>query len=377
MNPHRIKPVIVKEFRQIGRDWRTLGVLVFVPAFLLVMFGYALDMDVAHLSTAVYDADRTPASRALVDAFFAGGHGEQFSLAAVAASPGEVDAWLLEGRARVGLVVPEGFAEALRSGRTAAVQVLVDGTNATEGAAAVGFADAVVQQYAAQVGAARAGARAAAVPVDYRPRVWYNPEMKSVYFLLPGLIAFILMMTTVVATSLSVVRERERGSMEQLMVSPLRPAELILGKLVPYGLIALASAVLILAAGLALFAIPMRGSAALLFGVTLVYLFGALGLGLVVSTIARTQETAFFIAVFASFLPTFLLSGFVFPIANMPPVIQAVTYVVPARYFLVMLRDIMLKGAGLDVFWDQLALLSAFTALTLVAGTARLRQIMG
>lgn len=375
MNLRRIKPVVVKEFRQIGRDWRTLGVLVFVPVFMLVMFGYALDMDVTHVPAAVYDGDRSPDSRALIDQFFLGGHGETFRQAYVAATPQEVDRLLVRGAVKVGLVVPAGFGETLRRGGAAPVQVLVDGTNASEAAAVAGYAEAFVQQYAA-LRAAGAGV-SVVLPVDYRPRIWYNPELKSLYFLLPGLVAFILMMTTVISTALSVVRERERGSMEQLMVSPLRPVELILGKLLPYALIAFTSAVLILAAGAGLFAMPMRGSYGLLFLATLLYLFGALGMGLVISTVARTQETAFFIAVFASFLPTFLLSGFVFPIANMPPVIQAVTYIVPARYFLVVLRDIVLKGAGIEAFWEQLVFLTAFMLLMIGLGTARLRRIMG
>lgn len=375
MRLFRIKPVIVKEFRQIGRDRRTLGVLVFIPAFLLVMFGYALDMDVTDLPTAVYDADRSPASRALVEQFFLGDHGEYFQLVRVAQTPGDVDRLLLDGTAKVVLVIPRGFAEVQRAGRTAAVQILVDGVNASEAAAAVGYAEAIVQQYAA--GQGRLPVRVAALPIDYEPRVWFNPELRSVFFLLPGLIAFILMIITVVATSLSVVRERERGSMEQLMVSPLHPIELILGKLLPYALIALVSAALVLVAGAVLFEMPMNGSYTLLLVSTLVYLFGALGLGLVISTIVRTQETAFMIATFATLLPTFILSGFVFPIDNMPVVIQAVTYVVPARYFLVILRDVMLKGVGLEAFWDQFLFLCGFMVLMLLIGTLRLRRIMG
>lgn len=367
-----LRPVIVKEFRQIGRDRRTLGVLVFVPAFLLVMFGYALDMDVTHLPTAVYDADRSPASRALVDAFLQGGHSDFFRFAGHVDAPGDVDRLLLDGTVKVALVVPAGFGAALRAGRAPAVQVLLDGVNASEAAAAAGFAEAVLAQY----GAARA-APGFVAPVDFQPRVWYNPELRSVHFLLPGLVAFILMIITVVATSLSVVRERERGSMEQLMVSPLRPVALILGKLLPYALIALVSAVLVLAAGALLFGLPVRGSYAWLFAATSVYLAGALGLGLVISTIAQTQETAFFIATFATLLPTFILSGFVFPISNMPAPIQAVTYLVPARYYLVILRDLLLKGVGPEAFWDQLALLTAFMLLMLTLGTLRMRKIMG
>lgn len=371
----RIRPVVVKEFRQINRDRRTLAVLVLVPAFLLMMYGYALNLDVAHLPTAVYDADHTPASRHLLDRLFLDGHAEYFVKTHVVDHPAAVDALLLDGRAKVGIVVPAGFGRALAAGRRAEVQVLVDGVNASEAAAAVGFAEMVVQQHGAAV--RPGGAGGAVLPIDYRPRVWYNPELKSVFFLIPGLIAFILMIITVVATSLSVVRERERGSIEQLMVSPLRPVELILGKLMPYALISLVSAALVVAASAALFAMPIRGSYGLLLLATVIFIVGALGMGLVISTVARTQETACFLATMATLLPTFILSGFVFPISNMPAVIQAVTYFIPARYFLIILRGIMLKGVGLAAFWDQLLLLTAFGLLMLAVGTLRMRRLMG
>ena len=375
MKHNRIVPVVVKEFRQIGRDRRTLGVLVLVPAFLLIMYGYALDLDVQRLRTAVFDADGSKASREFVQALGLSGHSEQFDIRFHVDDAGALERLILSDDASIGVVIPAGFASDQAAGRTATIQVLVDGVMASTAATAMSYLDAVVQQYALRA-ASRVHAEAITLPVDYQPRVWYNPELKSNLFLIPGLIAFILMIITVIATSLSIVRERELGSMEQLRVSPLRPAELILGKLIPYALISLLSTVLILVASVLLFDMPIRGSLGHLFLATIIYLFGALGMGLVISTIASSQEVAFLLATVSILLPTFILSGFVFPISNMPLVVQAVTYVVPARYFLVILRDVMLKGVGVEAFGDQLAMLSAFALLMFGVGTMRLRRLM-
>ncbi len=373
MNLARIKPVIVKEFRQIRRDKRTLGILIFVPAFLLVMYGYALDLDVKHVPAIVYDADNSRASRDFLDHFFLGGHSEYFDRVATVNDARTVDEMLADGRVTVALVIPHDFSEKLHAGKQAHVQVLVNGIMASTAATVTGYVDAITQQYSLQ----RIQAGAATRPVAYEPRVWYNSELKSVRFLIPGLVAFLLMIVTVVATTLSVVRERELGSMEQLMVSPLYPGELIVGKLVPYALIMMVATALVLASAYVLFGMPIRGSYFLLFIAALLYLCGALGMGLLISTLVRTQEVAFLLASIISLLPTFILSGFVFPISNMPVVIQAVTYIVPARYFLVVLRGIMLKGVGLESFGDQFLFLAGFAALMLVAGTVRLKKIMG
>ena len=371
----RIRPIIVKEFRQIARDRRTLGVLLLVPAFMLVMFGYALNFDVRHLSLAVCDRDRSPASRAFVENFL---HSEYFDLKRVLSEPREIDALMGEEEVRVALIIPPDFSERLLAGREAGVQVIVDGANASAAATAVGYVSAVVQDYSAKVLVSawrRAGGSDLMTPVDYRPRVWYNPELRSAAFLVPGLIGFILTITTVISTALSVVREKEQGTMEQILVSPVRSSELILGKTLPYALISLVGTVIILLLSYALFGIVVRGSFLLLFLVTFVFLCGGLGLGLLISTIADSQQVAFQMAVLATMLPTFLLSGFVFPIRNMPVPIQAITHVVPARYFLVALRDIILKGVGLSAFYDQVLFLIAYAALTLGLSAIRMRKM--
>ena len=372
----RIKPIAIKEFRQISRDRRTLGVLLFIPAFMLVMFGYALSFDVRRVPLAVCDQDRSRASREFAESFL---HSEYFDLKHRLNDAREIDGLMGGERVRVALVIPPDFSERLLNGREATVQVLVDGANASAAATAVGYIGAMAQYYSSKIAvraSARTGRPGASLPIDYRPRVWYNPELKSAKFLVPGLIGFILMITAVISTALSVVREKEQGTIEQIVVSPIRPVELILGKTIPYILISLVATAIILLVSYLLFDVAIRGSYLLLFGVTLLFLAGALGLGLLISTVADSQQVAFQMALLVTMLPTFLLSGFVFPIRNMPLPVQAITYIVPARYFLVALRGIVLKGVGLSTLYDQALFLLAFATLTLGVSSARLRKIL-
>lgn len=372
----RIRPIAVKEFRQIARDKRTLGVLLLIPAFMLVMFGYALNFDVKHVSLAVYDSEGSRASREFAEGLL---RSEYFDLKVRLNDARRIDSLMGEERVRVALVIPRDFSKRLLAGRDATVQVLVDGANANAAATAVGYVNAMAQDYSAKLSvraSMRAGRSGVPIPIDYRPRVWYNPELKSAKFLVPGLIGFILMITAVISTALSVVREKEQGTIEQIVVSPIRPVELILGKTLPYILISLVATAIILFVSFLLFDVVVRGSSLLLFGVTLLFLAGALGLGLLISTVADSQQVAFQMATLATMLPTFLLSGFVFPIRNMPLPVRAITYIVPAKYFLVALRGIILKGVGLSAFWDQALFLVAFAALTLGLSSARLRRIL-
>jgi ABC-2 type transport system permease protein len=374
--PLNILPIVRKEFRQIRRDKRILGVLLFIPALMLVTFGYALTFDVKHTSMAIFDQDRTKTSREFAQLFFIS---EYFDRVWNLSSEHEIDRLLDGEHSRVVVIIPKGFSESLVMGRGAAVQVLVDGANSNAAATVLGYVGTIIQQYSLHVIASasmRVGGRTMSLPIDYQPRVWYNPELESAKFLVPGLIAFILMVTAVISTAMAVVREREHGTMEQIMVSPVRPIELILGKTIPYTIISFIATVAILTAGYFLFGVTIKGSLLLLFVVTLVFLVGALGLGLLISTLVETQQLAFMIAVILSMLPTFILSGFVFPIRNMPPVIQAITYIIPARYFLVALRAIILKGAGLSAFWDQLLLLTIYAVAMLSVSSLRLRRIL-
>ena len=367
-----LRPVIKKEFLQIRRDSRSLMFLIFLPAFMLVMFGFALNFDVKHIPLAVVDEDGSRASRDLVDKFRTT---EYFDLKAVLPRTAAVDPLMAREDIRAALVIPVKFADDLLAGRSPSVQVLVDGSNAMSGTTAAGYVGAILQSYSQRItleALARRGLTDVALPLATEVRVWYNPELRSAMFLIPGLMAFILMVIVTVSTAFSVVREKERGTMDQLRVSSLRPFELILGKIIPYVAISIGSAHLVLLLGWLLFGVGIQGNYPLLLLAMVLFVTGALGQGLLISTITRTQQVAFLIALLTTMLPTFILSGFVFPIRNMPPVVQAITYFVPGRYFLAALRAIILKGVGLGAVWDQLLLLAGFAVLSLGASAVRL-----
>ena len=354
-----------KEMRQIVRDRRTLLIQAFVPAFFLVVFGYALNFDIRHIALAVEDRDGTSESRALVSAFVNSGY---FDLVAAVYSPHEAERLLDDNTARAVLVIPEGFGRLLANRDTSPVQVIVNGDNATTATTVIGHATAILQA---------ASLEAAAVvrpPIAVEPRVWYNPELRSALFLVPGLIAYIAMLMSVTSTALSIVREKESGTIEQIRMAPVRTFPFILGKTVPYFAIALFSASFVFFASMLLFGLPMRGSWPALALLMSVFLVGALATGLLVSTIADTQQLAFQIALLVSLLPTLMLSGFIFPIASMPPFLQAVTYAVPAQYFLVALRGIVLKGSSILHLLPQLGALIAYALIVLGLASVRLAR---
>jgi ABC-2 type transport system permease protein len=346
--------------------------LLGLPAFMLVVFGYAVDFDVEDAALGVLDRDRSVDSRELVTAFVNTG---RFVVAAELADDGEIEPALETGRVRTVLVIPEGYGEALAAGRDAPVQILLDGTDSNTAATLLGYAQGVVS--AENAGRLRATLRregleaALAAAIDVRPRVWYNPELESSYFLVPGLIGFILMLTAVLSTALSLVREVERGTFEQLRVAPLHPLQILLGKTLPYLAVSLLAMALILVAARLLFGVEVRGSYLDLFLVTVLYLAGGLGWGLLISTLADSQAIAFQVGVTTALLPTLLLSGFIFPIHNMPEPLQILTYAVPARYYLVALRGIVLKGAGLTPYWPELASLAGYTVAVLTLASVR------
>ncbi len=359
-----------KEFRQIARDRRSLMVLLFVPAFFLLLYGYALSFDVQNIQLAVLDRDRSQASRELVNAFVKSGY---FQLTADVASPREYEELIDRGDVRAALVIPAGLQRDLMTGHRVPVQVIINGDNSNTATTVMGYALRVLQTASAQYHA-QASTRAPTALIAVESRVWYNPQLRSALFLIPGLIAYIGMISSVVSTSLSVVREKERGTMEQVRMAPLGTGAYIIGKTLPYFVISLATSIFIVLASMVLFGLPMNGSWLVLIFALSLYLAGALGLGLMISTIAESQQVAFQIAVLASFLPTMMLSGFVFPIASMPAAIQAITFVVPARYFIVALRSIVLKGADISSFWTELVALAVYAALMLTLASKRLAR---
>lgn len=355
-----------KELRQILRDRRTLAILLVFPAFVLVLFGYALNFDIRNIALAADDRDATAESRELVSAFVNSGY---FDFITSVHDPAELDRLMDTNRARAVLVIPEGFARRVRAGESAEVQVLINGDNANTATTVLGYASTILRSVSAQYRNVPIQ-----MPLEVEPRIWYNPELRSSLFLVPGLIAYIAMLTAMVATALSVVREKEHGTMEQVRMAPIGTGQFVVGKTIPYLAISLASSVLIVLVSGALFGLPVRGSWWLLLLTLVLFLTGALGTGLLVSTIANTQEVAFQMALLLAFLPTFLLSGFIFPISNMPPFIQLITHIIPARYFLVALRGILLKGLGMHVIGPQLAALTIYTVAVLALSAIRLKR---
>ena len=358
-----------KEFRQIWRDTRTLMTLLFVPAFFLLLYGYALNFDIRHVRLAVDDRDRTMESRALIAAFVNSGY---FDLVASVDEAGTTRL-MNTNDVRAVVVIPSGLGRAVRTGRPVAVQVLLNGDNANTATTVMGYALTIIRSESARYQPAAASLSFHDRPlVSVEPRVWYNPALRSTLFLVPGLIAYIAMITAVVSTALSIVREKERGTMEQVRMAPLDAASFVVGKTVPYFVVSLLSALGIILVAMVLFGMPMRGSWLLLMLALSLFLVGALGLGLLISSVAATQQVAFQAALLVSFLPTLMLSGFIFPISSMPRFLQLVTYAVPARYFLIALRGVVLKGVGLDAFGRELAALAVFALVVLALASVRL-----
>jgi ABC-2 type transport system permease protein len=359
--------VAVKELRQMSRDRRTLLILLFVPAMFLLLYGYALNFDIRNVALAVEDRDRSAQSRALVSAFVNSGY---FDMVAEVTSDDDLNRLFDRNVARAVLVIPSAYGRDVLDQRPVEVQVIVDGDNANTATTVIGYAQSIV----GEVAAAESTAIVASPPLRLEPRVWYNPQLRSTLFLVPGLIAYIAMITAVISTALSVVREKERGTMEQVRMSPVSPVAYVLGKTMPYLALSFVSALLIVLVAMALFDLPMRGSWLLLCLAVGLFLIGAQAQGLVISTVAPTQQVAFQLALLSSFLPTFILSGFIFPISSMPQAIQFVTQVIPARYFIVALRAIVLKGADLASFWPDLAALAVFAAVMLSLASLRLSR---
>jgi len=358
--------VALKELRQIRRDRRSVLILMFLPAFFLFLYGYALNFDIRHVSLGVQDRDQSPESRDLVAGFI---RSTYFDLVADVRSDAEIEDAMDRGLVRAVLVIPEGFARQLREGGIADAQVLLNGDNANTATTVLGYTNAVLAQQAATL-----GERTRVRLIGVAPRVWYNPELRSTLFLVPGLVAYISMITAVVSTSLSIVREKENGTMEQVRMAPISMPAFIVGKTLPYLIMSQASAMLVIVASMVLFDLPMRGSWLDLFVVLAIFLVGALGTGLLVSTMADTQQVAFQAGMLLAFLPTFMLSGFIFPIASMPVVLQYITTVVPARYFLTALRGVVLKGLDLRAVWAPVVALVAYAVIVLGLSSARLAR---
>lgn len=358
----RIAAVVEKETKEIVRDPITVAVALLMPLVMLFLFGYAISLDVENVPMGVLDQDRSPVSRQLVDRFVQSGY---FRQAADYTTARRVEDGLQRNVIKLALVLPPGLQETLRRGETAPVQVLVDGTYSATANLVAAYAQTIVSGFAADDMAA---------PVRVEVRVWYNPSLRSVTYVVPGLFGVILMAFPPLLTALAITREKEMGSIQQIFASPLTPAEFLAGKLVPYGLIAFLQIVMVIAVGFLWFEVPMRGSLGLLFAAGLVYVFCTVGIGLLVSTIARTQLAAMLLALIITLMPSFLFSGFLFPIFTMPYLLQLYTRVFPAQYFVDLSRGIVLKGAALPELWPSMVLLLAYTVAVFALAAWRFRK---
>ena len=366
MNLRRAGAVSHKEFLHIMRDPRSLGMALALPLLMIILFGYALTLDVDRIPMVVYDASHTPESREVIDAFRGSRY---FQIVARADRYETIERYINMDRCLMGFVVQPTYASDLLSGRGAEIQLILDGSDSNTASIARGYATAVMLSYNARLLSDELNRRTGGsyvLPVKADLRVWYNSELKSRNYVIPGLIALILMIISALLTSLTIAREWEMGSMEQLLSTPVRPAEIVIGKMSAFFALGAIDTILAVVAGVGIFKVPLRGS--------LVFLIGALCWGILISTVTRSQLVAYQLGMLSSFLPAFILSGFIFAIENMPTVIQIVTYLFPARYFVSILKGIFLRGVGLHVLWFEVLLLVVYAAIVFLIAVRKLRQ---
>ena len=374
MSIHRIAAIIRKEFIHILRDSRSLGMAIAMPILLIFLFGSSLSLDVDRVPLVVWDQSQTTDSRELIGRFTSS---QYFSLASTAASYADIEAAIDRREAILALVVPYDFGRKLESAQQAEVQLLVDGSDANTATIAIGYAQGVTNGYNSVLllkALQKKGGKAVAMPLDGKLRVWFNQNMQAKNYIVPGLIAVIMMVIASLLTSLTIAREWENGTMEQLITTPLKPLELIIGKLTPYFVIGMLDVALAVLMGRFLFDVPLRGNAALVFGMAALFLPGALAMGMLISIITRSQLLASQLAMVLTFLPSFLLSGFMYAIANMPEPIQVLTHLIPSRYFVTILKNVYLKGAGLEIIWAEAVFLFFFGVIMVFIANKKLKK---
>jgi drug efflux transport system permease protein len=369
----RIRFLVWKELIELRRDPRLFVILILAPILQLFLLAYAATTDVRDVPVVIADADRSTESRDLIARFNAS---PIFSLAGLVTSADDVDRYLESGDAWIAVAIPAGYGKTMASRQPGTVQIIADGSDANSAGVSLGYATNLIASYGQEIASRRSlesggEGQIRVGSLEPRVRVWFNPRLQSRDFMIPGIVALLLLLVTTNLSAMGIVRERELGTLEQLNVTPLRRWELIVGKLLPYGLVGLVDVVLVLSVAIFWFEVPMRGSFILLFAMTLLYLLTTLGLGLFVSTISSTQQQAMMTSVFFLMMPMVLLSGFVFPIENMPAAIQPFTYLIPLRYFLVILRSIFLKGVGLETLWPQALALGGWGVTILLLAIAR------
>ncbi len=365
---HRVRHLIRKELLELKRDPRLFSIVILAPIVQLMVLGYAATTDVKDIPVVVVDADRSTASRELVTRFETS---QNFKIVEMLGSTSDIDPYLDGGEAWMAISIPPDYGRKIASGRQTALQIVADGTDANSTGVAMGYAQLLITGYLQDLLAANTPGAPVGGLVRPEVLVWFNPRLESREFMIPGIVALLLLVITTNLSAMAIVREKEIGTLEQLNVTPLARWELITGKMIPYVAIGLIDVVLVLVVALYWFEIPMRGSIALLFGMCLIYLLTTLGLGLFVSTISSTQQQAMMTSIFFFLLPMVYLSGFIFPIQNMPAWIQGITYLIPLRYFLEIVRGIFVKGIGLEILWPQALALFAWGATMLMLATLR------
>jgi ABC-2 type transport system permease protein len=374
MKISRLWAVARKEYLHIFRDPRSLGMGIAIPMVMLLLFGYALTLDVNNVPLLVWDQSRSPASRELISRF-SGSH--YFSVKAFVEDYGSIERAIDRRAALAALIIPVDFAQKEGAGRRAPVQMIVDGSDSNTATIALGYAEVITLAYSQELAfraVQRGGGLMPAPPLDLRPRVWFNAELESRNYIIPGLIAVIMMVIAALLTSLTVAREWERGSMEQLISTPIKGPELILGKLLPYFTIGLCDVLLAVLMGEFLFQVPLRGNPVLIFVMAAIFLAGTLSLGMLISIATKNQLLASQLAMVLTFLPAFLLSGFAYPIRSMPLALQYITYLIPAKYFVTLLKGIYLKGVGPEVLWVEGAFLTVFAVLMLLLANRKFKK---
>lgn len=370
----RVWAIARKEFTHIIRDPRSLGMAIAIPMLLLVLFGSALTLDVDNVPLAIWDQSQSPASRELVSQFAASRY---FSIRAQVRNYPQIERAIDVRAALMALIIPTDFARRVASGREAPVQAIVDGSDSNTATVAIGYAETVVRGYSQAVALRemqRTAGRSVSGGIDFEPRVWFNADMQSKNYIIPGLIAVVMSVIAALLTSLTVAREWETGTMEQLISTPVKGSEIVLGKLLPYFGLGMLDVLLAVVMGEFLFHVPLRGSVALLFAMAAIFLTGALSLGMVISIVTRSQLLASQLAMVLTFLPSFLLSGFVYAIGNMPVPIQLATRLIPARYFVTLLKGIYLKGVGLEILAVEAGLLTLFGAVMVILAIAKFKK---
>jgi ABC-2 type transport system permease protein len=367
----RMLSLIRKEFLHILRDPRTLGVMLMMPIIQLILLGYAATTDIEHLHTAVFDQDKTAASRKLIAAYSASNY---FDVTYYVESEADLAYLVDSGQVRAGFIIPAGYANTLSRAEQAQVAFVIDGSDPSVANTVYSASQAVGQAQSLQILRERTGIDPATqVGIEVRPRVWYNPEMKSANFMIPGIIGTVIFLMTTIFSAMSIVREREQGTIEQLIVTPVRPLELIIAKVIPFAVIAFLNVLNVLALGVFWFGISIAGNLGLLLGLSALFLVSALGLGIFISSVANTQQEAMLLA-YLIMIPSIFLGGFLFPIEAMPPWMQAITYVIPLRYILVIVRGIILKGVGLQILRPEVLALAVFAVLIMLLAATRFRK---